>query len=93
MAAYFFKCKEHGEFGKILPREVKTQPCPTCGTKSKRRPRPTTVSSQETLDNGLQARRVERIQGATELYRERARADKTKREVIIVSGKVEAREA
>jgi hypothetical protein len=32
----------------------------------------------ETLDNGIMARRVERIQGATEIYAERARQDREK---------------
>ena len=91
MAAFYFNCKEHGEFGRIMSKVTPKSDCPVCGVPSKRAPRPLSTSTNEVLDNGLMSRRVERIQGATQLYKERAKADKRKLDVQIVSGKLEVK--
>jgi len=89
VAAFYFRCGScKHEFAKLLPRVLKDHKCPKCGARAKRAPRAPTSNVTETLDNGLMARRVERIQGATEIYRERSRADKVQREVVVVRGKL-----
>lgn len=89
MALYRFRCGDCGmEFLKLHIRVLRDAPCPKCGKKAKRSPGGVTTKTTETLDNGLMARRVERLQNATEITAERARADKTKREVVITDGKM-----
>jgi DNA-directed RNA polymerase subunit RPC12/RpoP len=91
MALYRFRCGScKTEFQKLLIGVPKDAPCPKCGKKAKRNPGGVSTKTTETVDNGIMARRVERIQNATEIYSDRARADtkKHKREIAITSGKV-----
>lgn len=49
--------------------------CPVCATSLKRTPKPPTTTIFETLDNGVMARKVTRIAGAEEIFKERAQND------------------
>jgi hypothetical protein len=88
MPAFNFKCRACGPFRKLLDRSAKAHPCPKCSSPARRDPKPPTSNVTETLDNGIMARRVERIQGATEIYSERARQDREKgrREIVVTTG-------
>lgn len=73
MAWFTFKCQEHGEFKKALPKREKYSACPKCGKDS-----PVTLGGQsglsvmERLDNGAMARGVERLHNIEEIMNDRA---------------------
>lgn len=74
---YFFceTCQLHGR--KVLKAGEQTRkwPCPTCGKALKREPKAPSTQMMETLDNGAMVKRVERLQNAEELHRDRAKQD------------------
>jgi putative FmdB family regulatory protein len=82
MPRYLFACAacKH-KLGKRLEAGQQTNPqsCPRCGAVMERAPSPPSTQVLETLDNGIMARRVERLANAEELLRERAKSDPSKR--------------
>ncbi len=78
MALYYFKCSPCSTTKpyRLKPGEQKLpRPCPACKTIMTRDPRPPSSQVMESIDTGMQFRRVERLADAERLYAERADND------------------
>jgi putative FmdB family regulatory protein len=77
MPLYRFTCdKCGGVFTRLLKQgqQKQRQQC-ECGGELKRSPKPPGSTMMETLDNGAMAKKLERLQNAEELHRDRAKSD------------------
>ena len=72
MAWFKYKCPEHGDFTKSLPKREKKVPCPKCGKDSLVILKSGSISIMERLDNGAMARGVERLHNIEEIMNQRA---------------------
>ncbi len=73
MAWFTYACKEHGEFRQSLSKREKSRQCPVCGVESYPVLKAgSSISVVERLDNGVMARRVERLHNIEEIMSERA---------------------
>jgi hypothetical protein len=73
MAWFTYSCREHGEFKKSLPKRERRQPCPACNMESDAIIKASgSVSIVERLDNGVMARKVERLHNIEEIMSDRA---------------------
>ena len=78
MPLYYFKC-----VGCKTPKSVickskdlkKPRFCLECGQSLVRAPKGFSSNITETLDNGIMVRKIERIAGAEEIFKERAKKD------------------
>jgi hypothetical protein len=78
MPLYYFMCTTCQLRGRKILKAGEQKlvwPCPTCNNPLVRDPKPPSSQMKESLDNGVMTRRVERLQNAEELYRERAKND------------------
>lgn len=66
------RCQGCGVEQKRMVRSIQDRPpCSTCGGATERAPLPPSVKVEETVDNGIMARRVTRLANADELFRNR----------------------
>ncbi len=82
MPLYYFKCIHCNSRVNVFCKTEKLKEerhCVKCNTVLKRAPNAPSTNVKETLDNGIMARRVERIADAEEVNRERARQDTLER--------------
>lgn len=78
MPLYNFVCTGCSERERKLLKpgeQIRAWECSKCGASLRREPKPPTTQMLESLDNGAMVRRVERLQNAEELYRDRAKND------------------
>jgi hypothetical protein len=82
---YFFACEACNKpYQRICaPVEAKQeQACPACSKPLKRTPKPANTMVLETLDNGLMARKLERLADAERIFAERAANDPRNKDPI-----------
>lgn len=79
MPIYYFVCRRcRTNVRRVMePAEAARYACPACGRKMTRQPKPPATQVNETVDNGIMPRAIERLANAEELSRERAAAHKS----------------
>lgn len=85
MAIFSFRCPEHGEFSKFLPKGTESHPCPKCSVESDRIVKAGGIRVTEKIDNGLMGKAVERLTDIEELNSQRSaiHKEKIKREKLV----------